>query len=43
MATGLVGQGLAIFESLRGGLGQDQASSDERDDASDRPELGRGA
>ena len=22
MATGLVGQGLAIFESLRGGLGQ---------------------
>jgi hypothetical protein len=22
MATGLVGQGLAIFDSLRGGLGQ---------------------
>jgi uncharacterized membrane protein YqiK len=30
MATGLVGQGLAIFESLRGGLGQHQ-SGDESD------------
>jgi hypothetical protein len=30
MATGLVGQGLAIFESLRGGLGQ-HASEDGSD------------
>jgi flotillin len=27
MATGLVGQGLAIFESLRGGLGQDHSGN----------------
>src|ERR1700719_2929112 len=27
MATGLVGQGLAIFESLRGGLGQDASGN----------------
>ena len=38
MATGLVGQGLAIFESLRGGLGQGPDS----DGASDRPELRSG-
>ena len=30
MATGLVGQGLAIFDSLRGGLGQDR-SADQSD------------
>lgn len=34
MATGLVGQGLAIFESLRGGLSQDASEN-----GSDRKEL----
>lgn len=46
MATGLVGQGLAIFESLRVGLGQQDASSPKggknNDDAAARPELGSG-
>jgi flotillin len=35
MATGLVGQGLAIFESLRGGLSQDASEN-----GADRKELG---
>jgi flotillin len=34
IATGLVGQGLAIFDSLRGGLGQQQSG-----DGSDQIEL----
>lgn len=46
MATGLVGQGLAIFESLRVGLGQQDASSSKggknNDHAAARPELGSG-
>jgi uncharacterized membrane protein YqiK len=46
MATGLVGQGLAIFESLRVGLGQQDASSPKggknNDHAAARPELGSG-
>ena len=41
MAASLVGQGLTIFESIRGNLGQ-PAESSEGDDEPDRPQLGSG-
>ena len=39
MATGLVGQGLAIFESLRGGVGQQQQREESEDASANRVQL----
>jgi uncharacterized membrane protein YqiK len=39
IATGLVGQGLAIFESLRAGVGQQQPPEESADSTLDRPQL----
>ncbi|GCE40917.1 hypothetical protein Rhow_004560 [Rhodococcus wratislaviensis] len=39
IATGLVGQGLAIFESLRAGVGQQQPSGQVPGSSTDRAQL----